>query len=414
MSVRRIYRGGVGVEIIRSADGGAMRAVRPTSRPDADVAVMLAALNTPPGFDMSDVPIGAARRFFDLFAEAIGPHPDPVSILPCNARTLADELPVEVILPKSQSPMNRPILIWYHGGGWVTGSLKTARPIACHLADSMDAVVVSVGYRLAPEHSLDDAVDDAIQAAHWTSQYARFFGGDPARIAVGGDSAGGHLATMVAAEMARNCLHPAIMQLLIYPATDLVSQDYPSAHEHKDGGMLNRKAIEQIITLLNADEATRQRLSPLHNDISLQPQRTVMLTAGIDPIRDQGFAYAQALSDAGKSVDLLHYPSMFHGGLNGTGYASSIDALRRLGLMGRADLRGDLEAYMKAIDPTTYPRVSMLRTFGPDQGIRTGRCLLKMAADPEIHSGMAEAGVAMVTRTLKSTLGCRPGARALS
>ncbi|WP_232688486.1 alpha/beta hydrolase [Halobacterium zhouii] len=248
------------------------------------------------------------------------------------------EIPVRVYHDDPERPA--PVVVFYHGGGWTLGTLDSIGGVCRELATRGDCVVVSVDYRLAPEHPFPAPLDDAYAALEWTIENASAFGGDPDCVAVAGTSAGGNLAASVALR-ARNFDGPAIAhQFLLYP---MVSPDTErgSYREHADGPLLTRADVEWFwdqYTRSPVDAANpyANLLSPAdHGDL---PPATVV-TAGHDPLRDEGRAYADALDADGTSVEHRHYPTMAHGFLSLTddvstandaleGVAARIDELR--------------------------------------------------------------------------------------
>jgi acetyl esterase len=222
-----------------------------------------------------------------------------------------------------------PVVVFYHGGGWTLGTLDSVGGVCRELAARGDCVVVSVDYRLAPEHPFPAPLDDAYAALQWTVEHADAFGGDPIDVAVAGTSAGGNLAAAVALR-ARDFDGPEVArQLLLYPMTDR-DLSRPSYREHDDGPLLRRADVAwfwQQYCRSPVDAANPYASVCRADDHSDLPQATVV-TAGHDPLRDEGRAYAEALGDAGTPVDHLHYPGMAHGFLSFAGdVAAAKDAL---------------------------------------------------------------------------------------
>lgn len=221
-----------------------------------------------------------------------------------------------------------PVVIYYHGGGWVIGSLDTHDGLCRHLAQRSGAAVLSVDYRLAPEAKFPVAVEDCYDALTWTASNGAALGLDVTRITVAGDSAGGNLAAVVAL-LARDEDGPAIaLQALLYPATNmhLTSASHAQFTEH----LLTPEAIEwfQQHYLRDADDRDNWQASPLlADDLSGLPPAYVM-TAGFDPLRDEGRAYAQALETAGVEVAYQNFDGQIHGFLTLDGVISeAIDAI---------------------------------------------------------------------------------------
>lgn len=223
-------------------------------------------------------------------------------------RTLAARLYV----PEG-APSPAPLVVYYHGGGWVIGTLETHDGTCRALAKASGAAVLSVAYRLAPEHAYPAPVDDCYDALVWAGSHAAELGCDPARLAVAGDSAGGNLSAAVAI-MARDRGGPAIRhQLLLYPVTD---DDFslPSYAENGGGEYFLGEAMMRWFWdqyLGDTGPAPLARVGSTANLADL-PSATV-ITAEYDPLRDEGMAYARRLADAGGAVDAAIAPGMIHG-----------------------------------------------------------------------------------------------------
>ena len=207
-----------------------------------------------------------------------------------------------------------PALVFFHGGGWTIGDLDTHDVPCRELANLAICSVIAVDYRLGPEHRFPAAVDDAVAATRWVHANAAALAIDPTRIAVGGDSAGGNLAAVVCIAL-RDAAGPTLaMQALIYPATDMAA-DAPSHFELAEGYMLTRDAIQWFMgNYLNGPQDVADwRASPLRaKDLSGLPPAYVV-TAGFDPLRDEGLAYAEALEKAGVHVTYECFEGMIHG-----------------------------------------------------------------------------------------------------
>jgi acetyl esterase len=224
------------------------------------------------------------------------------------------ELTLRVYAPSADKPL--PVLVYYHGGGWVRGSLDSHDPLCRRIADRTDCLVVSVDYRLVPEHQFPAPLKDAYTAATWVANNAASLGGDPDNVAVGGDSAGGNLAAAVAL-LARKRNDPSLcQQLLLYPMVNR-AEEMPS-YEENEGYFGTRNSREwQWNQYLGTDiHATNPLAVPLlARDHSNLPPATV-LTCEFDMLRDEGQAYADRLAAAGVNVTELHYDDMFHAFLN--------------------------------------------------------------------------------------------------
>ena len=222
------------------------------------------------------------------------------------------EIPIRVYTPDTPAP--RPAMVYFHGGGWVIWDLDTHDVVCSAIAQRAGAVVVSVDYRLAPEHKFPAAVTDAYAATAWVSANAARLGIDAARISVGGDSAGGNLAAVVSLK-SRNENGPAIaLQALIYPVTDLSSMTTPSYVEFAEGHQLSKAVMEWFRDhyLTSPADAANPYASPLlATDLRGLPP-AVILTAECDPLRDEGEAYGKRLAEAGVPVTCTCYAGMIH------------------------------------------------------------------------------------------------------
>ncbi|MEO8158256.1 MAG: alpha/beta hydrolase fold domain-containing protein [Betaproteobacteria bacterium] len=225
------------------------------------------------------------------------------------------DIALRIYTPREPGPAEKlPVLIWFHGGGFVIGSLETHDSACRMLANQADCIVVSVDYRLAPESKFPAAVEDCIAATKWVALHAVEFGGDASCMAVGGDSAGANLATVVAI-LARDAAHPRLaFQLLVYPCV-APEPETASHHKFKEGYILSRNSITWFYKqyLRNAKDVKDFRFAPLvHDDLSNLPPALVIV-AGYDPLRDEGIEYTKRLIEAGNRVRLSNYEGMVHG-----------------------------------------------------------------------------------------------------
>jgi acetyl esterase len=225
----------------------------------------------------------------------------------------AGDVALRVYTPLDAKDALLPGLVFFHGGGFVIGDLDTHDDLCRCLANGSGCRVVAVDYRLAPEHPFPAAVEDCWAATKWIAAHAADFG-IAGPLAVGGDSAGGNLAAVVA-QLAKPEGPKIAFQLLIYPVTQLGGPDMPSMRENAKGYFLERESMQWFTRMYCPDAAQRSdpRLSPLvAKDLSGLPPAYVA-TAGFDPLRDEGKAYADKLDAAGVPVTHVNYPGMIHG-----------------------------------------------------------------------------------------------------
>lgn len=225
------------------------------------------------------------------------------------------KLPVRLYRPASDQPL--PVLVYFHGGGFVVGDLDTHDNICRALSNRLPALVISVGYRLAPEHKYPAAVDDAYAASLWAASNAQDWGGDPSRLMVGGDSAGGNLAAVVCQQALERGAPAIAHQLLLYPVCDnnLQRDSYLSVGK---GYFLETEMMNWFWKqYLNVPEDGEQPYAcPLKApNLSGLPPATVV-TGGFDPLCDEGIAYARRLTQAGVATQHLHVDGAIHGFLS--------------------------------------------------------------------------------------------------
>jgi acetyl esterase len=285
------------------------------------------------GKPLEQLPVAEARTTAQMLNEFGGPVEQVARVENLMIPGPAQPIPVRVYRPSLARPL--PALVFFHGGGFVICDLETHDRQCRTLANASGCVVIAVDYRLAPEHRFPAAPEDAYAATRHVWAHATELGVDPDRIAVGGDSAGGNLATVVAL-MARDRGGPPLrFQLLIYPAVD-VDDDSPSMREFGSDHFLTRELMDYFFAqyLTSAAERRVPYVSPLHADVRGLPPAMVM-TAECDPLRDQGEAYARKLEAAGVPVDLKRYEGMIHpffslGGIIDAGRVAMADAASAL------------------------------------------------------------------------------------
>jgi acetyl esterase len=265
------------------------------------------------GQPLSSMGVAEARQAMELLSQMRGAEVPVASAVDRTIPGPAGDIPVRIYTPNATAPL--PLLVYFHGGGWVLGSLGTHDGICRALAAGAGCVVVAVDYRLAPEHRYPAAAEDCYAATQWCAAHATELGADAARVAVGGDSAGGNL-TAVVAQMARDRGGPRLVfQLLIYPATDAAC-DTASHRENADGYLLTAQDMTWFWSHYLGEgtpRAAEPYASPLRaaNLAGLPP--ALVITAEFDPLRDEGEAYGQALERAGVAAKISRYDGMIHG-----------------------------------------------------------------------------------------------------
>lgn len=303
---------------------------------------MLAAAGGP---GLNELPLDEARKVPYQMIE-LGCPEEQVAQVETRVIPGAVEIPVRVYRPSLATDL--PALMFFHGGGFVICNLDTHDRTCRSLANASGCVVVSVDYRLAPEHKFPAAAEDAYSATRYVAEHASEFGVDPRRLAVGGDSAGGTLATVVAL-MARDRGGPALkFQLLVYPVTDFTGHATQSERDYGKGYFLDEELMDWFADQYFATEADRHLPygSPSKADLRNLPPAMVM-TAECDPLRDQGEAYAEKLRRAGVSVELKRYDGMIHPFLSLAGIVEA----------GREAIRDSAAAVRQALNVTAPARV---------------------------------------------------------
>jgi acetyl esterase/lipase len=269
----------------------------------------MAALNLKP---VEESTPAEARESIRIRTAALGPFEDVAAVTDHRVPVAGAEITVRTYSPGGRGP--HPVLVYYHGGGWVIGDLYTHDGLCRSLANAARCVVASVGYRLAPEWKYPVAAEDSYAALRWVAAHAIRLGLDPRRVAVGGDSAGGNLATVVSL-MARDQGGPGLVQqVLIYPVTDndLNTRSYI---ENAAGYLLTREGMRWFWNHYLADscQGLEPHASPLRAPSLAGLPSALVITAECDPLRDEGEAYAARLRDAGVPVTVTRYDGMFHG-----------------------------------------------------------------------------------------------------
>ena len=284
----------------------------PFVRPD--VRSFLDYLETVPGPKMHEMDAPTARQvYFAMKDLADLPIGELAVIRDFTIPGPAGEMRARLFDPRDAREPG-PLVVYYHGGGFVIGDIETHASFCAEMARVLDLPVVSVDYRLAPEHPWPAAPDDCEAAARWLAGAPAALGRAVTGLVLAGDSAGGNLAIVTAMALRdRPAAVPAIAQFPLYPATD-ASKPYPSYDEFADGYLLTRDSMEWFMAAYRGDPA-HLRSSPLVGDLAGMPP-AVVVTASLDPIRDQGRAYAAALIAAGVPTVFREAKGMIHGFAN--------------------------------------------------------------------------------------------------
>jgi acetyl esterase len=271
------------------------------------ILLQMESLQIPPNEQLTP---DEAREFRKLRPLAPGPETCKVS----NVSVYNDgiSIPVRVYEPAGSGPF--PILVWYHGGGWVLGNIETADPISRHLCEASNFVVMSVDYRLAPESKFPAAVIDALAVAEWASKQGHIYNGDPELVAVGGDSAGGNLATVVAIKAKQLGSPNIFFQLLVYPVTDF-NFETKSYIENSEGYSLTRNGMKWFWDhyLNDENDSCNPDATPMNAESLEDLPPALIITAEFDPLRDEGELYGEKLQNAGVNVTISRYDGVVHG-----------------------------------------------------------------------------------------------------
>lgn len=279
---------------------------------DMQVLVKLEERNPRPPLT-SGTPAEARENLSHAVRVVAGP---PVELTEARELTIAGAagpLRARLFVPTGEDPSGA-LIVYYHGGGWVTGDLDTHDHPCRLLARAAGAPVLSVDYRLSPEHPFPAPVDDALAAFRDAVARAGELGADPRRIAVAGDSAGGHLAAVTAQQAIADGSPGPAFQLLIYPVTDLVNVA-PSRLTFAEGFILTKENMDWYEEQFVGADGERHdpRASPLLGDVHRASAPALVVTAGFDPLRDEGEAYARKLREAGVRTILRRHAGYVHG-----------------------------------------------------------------------------------------------------
>lgn len=269
--------------------------------------------NTFNKLDLKTASVASVRNFADNRESSLTDGP-PIQLRNVEDKQITGRngaIPVRIYLPQQKE--NLPVIVFYHGGGFVIGNLKSHDKVCRRTCKMNQAIVVAVDYRLAPEHKFPAAVEDCYDATKWVAENIQEYGGDPAQLIVMGDSAGANLATVTAIQ-ARDLGVPKIaLQVLVYPTVD-AQMGYPSINTNAEGYILTKEIMEWFINhyCKTAADKLNPLMSPLLvDDLSNLPPALVQ-TAEFDPLRDEGIAYAETLKAAGNQVQYTNYEGLVH------------------------------------------------------------------------------------------------------
>ena len=258
------------------------------------------------------VSVASARRRLQTLMPLVASSPRVSGVVDRLVSGPGGPIPVRIVTPDAgAAPW--PALVWFTGGGFVLGDLLTAEPTARNLAARLGAVVVCVEYRKAPEHTFDEAYDDALAAVRWVFDHAEMLGVDQHRVGVGGDSAGGNVAAVVAQEYsAAGGRYPLALQVLVYPHVS--AENEPARSRNASGGTLNEREMRWFeMHVAGAIDPSSLRHAPMATkDLSGLPP-AVVVTAGYDPLRDEAIVYMDRLRAAGVRAEHVHFPDDVHG-----------------------------------------------------------------------------------------------------
>jgi acetyl esterase len=298
---------------------------------DPDLARLLVVLEGAEVVRYADSSIDHARAAHDASVARLTPPALRAQVREISEHTVsspAGGVPVRVYRPEHDGPT--PTILWFHGGGWCTGSLDTGDVMARDICRALPATVVSVAYRLAPENPWPSATDDGLAALSWVIDSAAHLGGDRRTVVVGGDSAGGNIAASVV-QQARDAGLAVAAQLLVYPLLDLDvdrTDRYPSLLTYAEGFALPPENLRIAVRQYVPDVAhlADPRISPLRQPHLAGLPPTVVSVAECDPIRDHGWAYAEALRHADVPVTLHDGLGLIHGSFDLIGSAPGVRA----------------------------------------------------------------------------------------
>ncbi|RXK46644.1 alpha/beta hydrolase [Halorientalis pallida] len=296
-------------------------------QPHPQVQAVLQMIDDQPVPPTYAVSVEEARNQLEAMAAMRGGGEDVATVENFEIQGPDGALPVRLYQPDGDGP--HPVLVYFHGGGFVIGSLETHDALCRSITNAADCAVLSVDYRLAPEHPFPAAVEDAYAAVEWVAEHGDHVDADTDRIAVGGDSAGANLAAATTLAVQDRGGPELAHQVLIYPAVSspVLDADFDSYEENAEGYFLETESMEWFVDQYIQDEIhlRNEYFAPLlADDLSGVPPASI-LTAEFDPLRDEGTVYADRLEDAGVDVTLDHYEDMIHGFATMVGVVDAAD-----------------------------------------------------------------------------------------
>lgn len=312
-----------------------MPCVRRAGRPDRDARAFLRILNLATRLrPVENYSLRQLREVWRLTSLSLSQQPAVASVDDVVIDSPQGPIELRIFRPDTTDQC-LPAFLWCHGGGFMVGGLDSAESICRSTTHNAGCISIAVRYRLAPEHDLAAGREDCLAALRWIARYGATLGIDTTRLAIGGDSAGGNICAAVAQQALREGGPALCLQVLAYPATDLI-QEFPSYVENAEGFMITDTLLAQIKRTVAASFESLDLQDPW-----LSPRRSkdlrglppaLVISAGFDPIRDDGLDYTSRLRAAGVAVELLHYAGQFHGFLNFDAIiGAGGDALQRIG-----------------------------------------------------------------------------------
>lgn len=263
------------------------------------------------GFDgIEHLPIETGRQLAGGFAAMGGDPPDVAEVREISVPGTTGDVSVRLYRPASDAPC--PVFVWLHGGGWVFGTVDLDDTFCRIVANGVEAVVLSVDYRLAPEHPYPAALDEAEAVVSWAQNHSAEVGGDPRRVALGGESAGGNLAAATALRLRDSGAPPLCLQILVCAILDSTMTS-ASLQEHGDGKFLTRSVLAWSWDHYAKGHLHEPYASPMHATDLSGTAPALIITAECDPLHDEGVEYRRRLLDAGVGAEWIDFDGMIHG-----------------------------------------------------------------------------------------------------